>query len=138
MDEPVFRELVWEFFFASFEFSFVACRCDPDFEGITFRVKEMDLLIGGMFITRIAKSFGLWTNLMVDALSVEPHAHVFRKKSLILMGIMMDLGGRTCCWPATHQFGEDDVVEEATNEEAGGSAEVYQNISQGDYHVRQA
>ncbi|GJW33048.1 hypothetical protein Tco_0053080 [Tanacetum coccineum] len=169
MDEPVFRELVWEFL-ASFKFSSVACMYHPDFEGITFRlggeprkmsllefgwrvrlyyekqfrlssmmsglgrgetikaehlfmqfwpnirddkfiverVKEKDLLVGGMFVTRIANSFGLLTNLMVDALSVEPRAHV----------------------------GEEDEVEEAANEEAGGSAEYLSTCENLDPHLQ--
>ncbi|GJZ43060.1 zinc finger, CCHC-type containing protein [Tanacetum coccineum] len=102
------------------------------------KVKEKDLLVCGMFVTKIAKSFRLLTNLMVDALSVEPRAHVFKKKFLIAMGIVMDLGGGTCCWTATRQVREDDEVEEATNEEAGGSTEVYRNMSRGDWQVRQA
>ncbi|GJZ00247.1 hypothetical protein Tco_0517676 [Tanacetum coccineum] len=101
------------------------------------RVKEKDLLVGGMFVTRIAKSFGLLINLMVDALSVEPRAHVFRKKSLIAMGIVMDLRGGTC-WPATCQVRENDVVEEAANEEACGSVEVYENMIWDDCHLHQA
>ncbi|GJS59710.1 hypothetical protein Tco_0654494 [Tanacetum coccineum] len=32
---------------------------------------------------------------------------------------------------------EDDEVEEAANEEAAGSAEVYRNMSQGDWKIRQ-
>nr|GEX67210.1 hypothetical protein [Tanacetum cinerariifolium] len=165
IDEPVFCELVWEFF-TSFKFSFVACRGetvkadhvlmqfwpnirDDDFvvggmaiksEWVTCnipyclsryleKVKEKDLLVGGMFVTKIAKSFGLLTNLMVDALSVEPRLHVFKNNFLIAMGIVMDLGGGTCCWPTTRQVREDDAVEEAANEEAGGSAEVYRNMN---------
>ncbi|GKB69687.1 hypothetical protein Tco_1085224 [Tanacetum coccineum] len=85
-------------------------------------------------ITRIAKSFGLLINLMVDALSVEPRAQVFRKKSLIVMRIMMDLRGGTC-WPAKCQVREYDVVEEAANEEACGSAEMYENMIRDDCHL---
>nr|GEX21253.1 hypothetical protein [Tanacetum cinerariifolium] len=86
----------------------------------------------------IARSFGLLTSVMVDALSVEPKVHIFKKKSLIAMNVLMDLGRGVCCWPATRQVGKDDEVEETANEEAGGSAEVYRNISQGDWQVRQA
>ncbi|GJZ78229.1 hypothetical protein Tco_0642901 [Tanacetum coccineum] len=60
------------------------------------RFTEKDLIVGGMFVTKIARSFGLLTNLMVDALIIEHRAHV----------------------------GEDDEVEEAADEEVGGSAEV--------------
>nr|GEV48593.1 hypothetical protein [Tanacetum cinerariifolium] len=184
MDEPVFRELVWEFF-ASFEFDSIACRYDPKHLGVSFRGetlkaehvlmgfwptimdeefvvrgnavkkvrdprirlahrciattisgrknstqrntaidlfylyciygegvacnipywlawylergKDKDLICGCMFLTRIARSLGFLTNSMVDALSVEPRAHV----------------------------GEDDEVEEAANKRAGGFADMY-------------
>ncbi|GJX56492.1 hypothetical protein Tco_0286389 [Tanacetum coccineum] len=58
-------------------------------------VRDKDLICGGMFVTSIARSFGFLTNAMVDALSVEPRAHIFKKKSLISMRVMMDLGGGT-------------------------------------------
>ncbi|GKA32560.1 hypothetical protein Tco_0718927 [Tanacetum coccineum] len=92
---------------------------------------------GGMFITRIARYLGLLTNAMVDALSVKPRAHVFKKKYFLAMGIMMELGRGMCCWPVTRQVGEDDEVEEAANEGVGGSADVYRNMSRGDWQVRQ-
>ncbi|GKF60722.1 hypothetical protein Tco_0177508, partial [Tanacetum coccineum] len=70
----------------------------------------------------------LLTNLMRDALHVEPKVHVFKKRSLISIDVVMDLGRGKCCWPAARQVGENDEVKEAanegaTNEEAGGFAE---------------
>ncbi|GKB06907.1 hypothetical protein Tco_0835140 [Tanacetum coccineum] len=59
------------------------------------RVRDKDLICGGMFVTSIARSFGFLTNAMVDALSVEPRVHIFKKKSFIAMKVMMDLGGGT-------------------------------------------
>nr|GEY43571.1 zinc finger, CCHC-type [Tanacetum cinerariifolium] len=64
-------------------------------------VRDKDLICGGMFVSRISRSFGLLTNVMVDALSVKPRAHIFKKKSLISMRVVMDLGRGTCYWPAT-------------------------------------
>ncbi|GJU32905.1 hypothetical protein Tco_1176494 [Tanacetum coccineum] len=66
-------------------------------------VRDKDLICGGMFVTRIARSFGLQTNAMVDALSVETRAHIFKKKSLVAMNVLMDLSRGTNCWPATRQ-----------------------------------
>ncbi|GKB93476.1 zinc finger, CCHC-type containing protein, partial [Tanacetum coccineum] len=91
----------------------------------------------------ITRSFRLLTNVMRDALHVEPKAHVFKKRSLIAMDVVMDIGGGACCWPATRQDGENDEVEEAANEgvaneEVGGSVKVYRNMSQCDWQVRQA
>ncbi|GKA19981.1 hypothetical protein Tco_0699896 [Tanacetum coccineum] len=60
-------------------------------------VRDKDLICGGMFVTIIARSFGLQTNAMVDALSVETRAHIFKKKSLVAMNVLMDLGRGTNC-----------------------------------------
>nr|GEU94501.1 hypothetical protein [Tanacetum cinerariifolium] len=74
---------------------------------------------------------------------VEPPPHVFKKKSLIVMSVIMELQNRMCVWPVTRAMkGEEEAKEEAegegANEGAGGSAEMYQNMSQGDWQVRQA
>ncbi|GJX22398.1 hypothetical protein Tco_0226843 [Tanacetum coccineum] len=114
------------------------------YPGVSFRLrgetKTMSLMELGWRVilyseeeSRIARSFGLLTNAMRDALHVEPKAHVFNKRSLIAMNFVMDLGRGTSCWPATREVGEDDEVKEVTNVEAGGSAKVYQNISWGDW-----
>ncbi|GJT25329.1 hypothetical protein Tco_0895266 [Tanacetum coccineum] len=96
-------------------------------------VRDKDLTCGGMFVTRIARSFRLLTSFMVDALNVEPKAHILKKKSLISMNVVMDLGKGACCWLATRQVKEYDEVEEVSNEEVGGSTEVYRNMSRGDW-----
>ncbi|GJU86186.1 hypothetical protein Tco_1293732 [Tanacetum coccineum] len=92
-------------------------------------VKTTHVLMGFWPTIGIARSFGLLTIAMVDALSVEPQAHVFNNKSLIAMGVLMDLGGETYCWPATHQIRDDDEVEEAANKEARGFANIYRNMT---------
>ncbi|GKD43709.1 hypothetical protein Tco_1268354 [Tanacetum coccineum] len=101
-------------------------------------VREKKLIFGGMFMTRIARSFGLLTNEMRDVLSVKPLSHVFKKKSLIEMGVIMELYNRVCVWPVIRVVEEDNEAEEevggeAANEGAGGSAEMYRNMSQGDW-----
>ncbi|GJX80763.1 hypothetical protein Tco_0328912 [Tanacetum coccineum] len=98
-------------------------------------VRDTDLTCGGMFVTRIARSFGLLTNAMLDALSVESRAHIFKKKSLIAMNFVMDLHRGACCWPATRPVVEDDEVEETANQEAAASVEVYRNMSQSDWQI---
>ncbi|GKE54441.1 hypothetical protein Tco_1489597 [Tanacetum coccineum] len=83
----------------------------------TKRVTEIDLfylycIFEGMFVTRIAQSFGLLTNEMVSVLSREPTPHVYRKTSLVKMGVIMELHEGECCWPATREVveeGEGDV-----------------------------
>ncbi|GJU51486.1 hypothetical protein Tco_1221041 [Tanacetum coccineum] len=54
-------------------------------------VGDKNLIYGGMFITRVAWSFGVLTGEMMNALSVEPPPYVFKKKSLIAMGVIMEL-----------------------------------------------
>ncbi|GKA74303.1 zinc finger, CCHC-type containing protein [Tanacetum coccineum] len=83
-------------------------------------VRERNLICGGMFVTKIARSFGLLTREMVDGLNVEPSSCVFNKKSLITMGVIMELHEGECYWPATRKAGEDDEAEKAAKEEAGG------------------
>nr|GEV03473.1 reverse transcriptase domain-containing protein [Tanacetum cinerariifolium] len=56
-------------------------------------VRERDLIYGGMFVTKLARSFGILTKEMVDALSVEPRAHIFKKKSLITIRVIIELDG---------------------------------------------
>nr|GEU63862.1 hypothetical protein [Tanacetum cinerariifolium] len=105
--------------------------------------RDKNLIYGGMFVTRIARSFGLLTNEIRDALSIEPSPHVFKKKLLISVGFIMELQNGICVWPATQAVEEEDEAEEeaggdACNEGAGGSADMYRNMSQGDWQVRQA
>ncbi|GKE36535.1 hypothetical protein Tco_1459940, partial [Tanacetum coccineum] len=85
----------------------------------THRVTAMDL-----FFLYCIYGEGVTCNIPYwDALHVKPKAHVFKKRSLITMGVVMDIGGGTCCCSATRQVREEDEVEETANEEAGGSAE---------------
>ncbi|GKD58265.1 hypothetical protein Tco_1295774, partial [Tanacetum coccineum] len=93
-------------------------------------VRDKNLIYGGMFVTRIARSFGLLTNEMRDALSIESLPHVFKKKSLIAMGVIMELQNMMYLWPATLAVEEEEEAKEeakgeAANEGAGGSAEMY-------------
>nr|GEX72478.1 hypothetical protein [Tanacetum cinerariifolium] len=63
------------------------------------KVRTMNVLCGGMFVTKIAISIGFLAGEMIKVLSVEPGTRVFPKKSLISMGIVMKLdggGGELC------------------------------------------
>ncbi|GKB01479.1 hypothetical protein Tco_0829523 [Tanacetum coccineum] len=68
------------------------------------------------------------TNEMMDALSVEPPPHIFKKKSLIAMGVIMELQNGICLWPTTRAVEEDEAKEEdegeAVNIGDGGSAKM--------------
>ncbi|GJV43345.1 putative ribonuclease H-like domain-containing protein [Tanacetum coccineum] len=102
-------------------------------------VRDKSLIFRGMFVTRIARSFGLLTNEMVSVLNCEPPLHVYRKTSLVKMGVIMELHEGECCWPATRAVVEkgkgngEEGDGEGGNEGVGGSANIYPNISQGDW-----
>ncbi|GJT19568.1 hypothetical protein Tco_0878274 [Tanacetum coccineum] len=105
-------------------------------------VKDKSVIFGGMFVTRIARSFGLLTNEMVSVLNREPPPHVYRKTSLVKMEVIMELHKGECCWPATREVAEEGDDEEGDgeggNEGVEGSTDIYRNMSQGDWQVRQA
>ncbi|GKD86219.1 hypothetical protein Tco_1357373 [Tanacetum coccineum] len=86
-----------------------------------------------MLVTRIDRSFGLLTNELRDALSIEPPPHVFKKKSLTTMGVIMKLKNGMCVWPAPRALEADKEAEgDARHGGVGGSADIYRNMSQGD------
>nr|GEW44981.1 hypothetical protein [Tanacetum cinerariifolium] len=97
----------------------------------------------GMFVTRIARSFGMLTNEMVSVLSREPPPHVYRKTSLVKMEVIMELYKGECCWPTTREVvkegkGDDEEGdEEGGNEGVGGSAGIYRIMSQCDWQIDQ-
>ncbi|GKD36199.1 hypothetical protein Tco_1251708, partial [Tanacetum coccineum] len=66
-------------------------------------IREKGMIFRGMFVTKIARSFGLLTEEMVSVLSREPPLHVYRKTSLIKMGVIMELHEGECFWPATRE-----------------------------------
>ncbi|GJR04614.1 hypothetical protein Tco_0527598 [Tanacetum coccineum] len=86
-------------------------------------VGDKNMIYGGMFITRTAWLFGVLTSEMMNVLSVEPPPHVFKKKSLIAMRVIIDLHNRGCYWPATWEavVEEEDEGDDEGNEAAGGN-----------------
>ncbi|GJW70822.1 hypothetical protein Tco_0127739 [Tanacetum coccineum] len=84
-----------------------------------------------------------------NALTIEPPPHVFKKKLLIAMGVIMELHNGGCCWPATPEakVKEEDDGDDGGDEAVGGgymghegvrgSADIYHNMIQGDWKVRQ-
>ncbi|GJZ01501.1 hypothetical protein Tco_0519462, partial [Tanacetum coccineum] len=77
-------------------------------------IRDKSMIFRGMFVTRIARSFGLLTNELVSLLNREPPPHVYRKMSLIKMRVIMELHKGECCWPATRE-----VVGEGGGDEEG-------------------
>nr|GEW28588.1 hypothetical protein [Tanacetum cinerariifolium] len=63
------------------------------------------MIYGGMFVTRLARSFRILTREMLEVLSVEP-PYTFKKKSMISMEIVMELAGGRCYWPVTRVTGK--------------------------------
>ncbi|GJZ28503.1 hypothetical protein Tco_0573150 [Tanacetum coccineum] len=107
-------------------------------------VREKGMIFEGIFMTKIARSFGLLTKGMVSVLSREPPLYVYRETFLVKMGVIMELHEGVCCWPATREVtgeGEGNDKEgdrEGVNEGVRGFIDVYRNMSQGDWQVRQA
>ncbi|GKB85941.1 zinc finger, CCHC-type containing protein [Tanacetum coccineum] len=106
-------------------------------------VREKNLIYGGVLVTKIARSFGLLTDELRDALSIEPPPHMFKKKSLIAMGVIMELQNGMCVWPAPQAVEEEEEAEEEAEGDEdhdgdGGSTAMYQIMSQGDWQVHQA
>ncbi|GJR01086.1 hypothetical protein Tco_0524070 [Tanacetum coccineum] len=106
-------------------------------------VRDKNLIYGGMLVTKITRSFRLLINKLRDALSIEPLPHVFKKKSLIAMGVLMELQNGICVWPTPRVVEEEEEAKEEAkrnvgHEGVGGSADIYRNMSQGDWQVCQA
>ncbi|GJS15076.1 hypothetical protein Tco_0409548 [Tanacetum coccineum] len=102
-------------------------------------VRDKSVILEGMFVTRIARFFGLLSNEMVSVLNREPPPHVYSKTSLVKMGVVMELYKGECCWPTTREVveegkGDDEEGDgEGGNEGFGGSADIYRKMSQGDW-----
>ncbi|GJV05649.1 hypothetical protein Tco_1343305 [Tanacetum coccineum] len=107
-------------------------------------VRDKAMIFEGMFVTKIAWSFCLLTDKLVSVLNRESPPHVYRKKSLVKMGVIMELHKGVCCWPTTkgvmeENKGDDEEGDkEGGNEGVGGSMDVYRNMSAGEWQVHQA
>ncbi|GJU15627.1 hypothetical protein Tco_1143593, partial [Tanacetum coccineum] len=86
----------------------VACNIPYWLYKYLMAVRDKNLIYGGMLVTKIARSFGLLTNEFRNALSIKPPPHVFKKKSLIAMGVIMELQNRMCAWPAIRAMEEEE------------------------------
>ncbi|GKE11899.1 hypothetical protein Tco_1415450 [Tanacetum coccineum] len=102
-------------------------------------VRDKSVIFGGMFVTKIAWSFGLLTEEMVVVLNREPPPHAYRKTSLVKIGVIMKLHKGECCWPATRGVVKEDEGDgeegdrEEGNEGVRGFADFYWNMSTGDW-----
>nr|GEV04611.1 retrotransposon protein, putative, Ty3-gypsy subclass [Tanacetum cinerariifolium] len=97
MNEMVYRELVHEVF-ASIEFDFTTCRVvTVKIEHLLMEfwptIRDGEFVMGGMSVTKVRDPR---VREMIDTFSVEPRAHVFKKKSLITIGIIIELDEGAC------------------------------------------
>ncbi|GJU37524.1 hypothetical protein Tco_1185878 [Tanacetum coccineum] len=106
----------------------------------TNRVTEIDLFyLCYIFEEGVVCNIPYWLSKYLkgvrDKAMIIPPPHVYRKKSLVKMGVIMKLHEGVCCWPATREVveenkGDDEEGnEEGGNEGVGGSADVYRNMS---------
>ncbi|GJR39800.1 hypothetical protein Tco_1215484 [Tanacetum coccineum] len=121
----------------------VACNIPYWLSKYLKAMRDKNLIYGGMLVTKIARSFGLLTDKLRDAFSIEPPPHVFKKKSLIAMGVLIELQNAICVWPAPRVVEEEEEADEEAegdtgHEGVGGSADIYRNMSQGNWQDRQA
>ncbi|GJY89466.1 hypothetical protein Tco_0504662 [Tanacetum coccineum] len=107
-------------------------------------IRDKSVIFRGMFVTNIAWSFGLLNEEMIRVLNCEPPPHIYKKKSLVKIGVIMELHEGEFCWPETRGVVEEDEGDdeegegEGGNEGVGGFADIYRNMSAGDWQVRQA
>ncbi|GJU60982.1 hypothetical protein Tco_1238748 [Tanacetum coccineum] len=104
---------------------------DPKHSGVRFRLgseqKEHFLLELGWIVSLYTKrksrenvtlnGLSRAETVKANALSIEPLPHVFKKKSLIAMRVIMELHNRACFWLATQEVEEDDKAAEGKREE---------------------
>nr|GEW12981.1 hypothetical protein [Tanacetum cinerariifolium] len=86
-------------------------------------VRDKSMIFKGMFLTKIARSFGLLTNGMVSMLNREPLLHVYRNTLLVQMGVIMELYEGECCWPATREVVKEGEGDDEEGDEEGGTKE---------------
>nr|GEU46226.1 zinc finger, CCHC-type [Tanacetum cinerariifolium] len=87
-------------------------------------VRDKGVIFGGMFVTKIARSFGLLTKEMVSVLNCKSPPYVYRKKSLVKMGVIMELHEGECCWPDTRGVVEVDKGDDEKGDGEGGNEEL--------------
>nr|GEV26142.1 hypothetical protein [Tanacetum cinerariifolium] len=95
----------------------------------------MSVLCGGMFVTKIARSFRLLIREIFNALSIDPRAWTFLKKTLISIRIIMELDEGHCYWLVIQGVREDDGDEE--EKVAEEHIEAYRDMGRGAWQERQ-
>ncbi|GKE21724.1 retrotransposon ORF1 [Tanacetum coccineum] len=103
----------------------------------TNHVTEIDLFyLYCIFREGVVCNIPYW---LANVLNRKTPSHVYRKTSLIKMGVIMELHEGECCWPTTREVAregggnDEEGDEEGGNKGIGGSADIYCNMSQGDW-----
>ncbi|GJR50553.1 hypothetical protein Tco_1401074 [Tanacetum coccineum] len=132
------------FFLYCFFWEWVVCNIPYWLAKYLKSVRDKSVIFRGVYVTKISRSYGSLTNEMVSVLNREPPLHVYKKTSLVKIGVIMELHEGKCCWPATREVvregkGDDEGGNgEGGNEGVGGSTDIYRHMSQGYWQVRQA
>ncbi|GJS03132.1 hypothetical protein Tco_0319640 [Tanacetum coccineum] len=101
-------------------------------------LRDKSMIFEGMFVTKIARSFGLLTEEIVSVLNRKPPPHVYRNNLLVKIGVIMKLHEGEY-WLGqlpeglTKEVGEggggsegddEEAMEKGGNEELGGSLDI--------------
>ncbi|GJV21634.1 hypothetical protein Tco_1370654 [Tanacetum coccineum] len=126
INEPIYRELVREFF-ALFNFDASPSRCNPSHLGQAMENTTLGRLRN-------------CNTIREDRLLMEFWPRIRNENSLIAIWVIMELHGGMCVWPIVmaeeeeddegDDEGDDGVGGDAGRGEAGGSADLYRNMSQ--------
>lgn len=105
--------------------------------------RDFDKVYGGMFVTRLARSYGLLTPQIIGYLSDCGKCRIARAKSLRQMSIVMQMGDGTYIWYIGVNDGDDDGDDEEVPQQhqfAGyeeGTADYYRHMGRGDWQAHQ-
>ena len=98
-----------------------------------------EAICGGMFVTRLARSYGVLRPEIMGYLSSQ-NCRVVKSKSLGQMNVVMMLATGLWTWYAPPGQGQEDDDEEEEQEQGGyavGSEDYYRNMSRGDWQAHQ-
>ena len=108
--------------------------------------RETDRICGGMFVTRLARSYGILRPEIMDYLS-SSSCRTVKSKSLRQMDVVTELAGGLWTWyvPGGHEEEDDDDEDEEDGQQPGqehggyevGSDDYYRNMSRGDWQAHQ-
>lgn len=105
--------------------------------------RDIDRVYGGMFVTRLAHSYGLPTPTIIGYLSDCGGCRVVRAKSLRQMNILMQMVDGSYTWYVAAGPDEDDDDDEGVPQQhqfegyEEGTADYYRHMGRGDWQAHQ-